>query len=105
MMTRCCDQRMMSRRFTSLFEDIEEGNFLSAEDWHEQVQINLGPNVGDITTEYKPPRRGRFTLNYIEARKYPEDGALLTKLIGPEPKGILGPIVVNRYDCITCIVS
>ena len=35
---------------------------LSIEDLHEIVQINLGPNVGDITTEYKPPRRGRIML-------------------------------------------
>ena len=33
--------------------------------------------VGDITTEYKPPRRGRFTLNYIEAHEDLEDGTLL----------------------------
>ena len=79
--------------------------FLSTEDWHEQVQINLGPNVGDITTECKPPRRGRFTLNYIEAHEDPEDGALLMKLRGPEPKGGLGPIVVNRHDYVTCNVS
>ena len=24
-----------------------------------KVEINLGPNVGDITTRYDPPRRGR----------------------------------------------
>ena len=35
--------------------------------------------VGDITTEYKPPRWGRFTLNYIEAHEDQEDGALLIK--------------------------
>ena len=67
--------------------------------------MNLGPNVGDITTECKPPRRGRFTFNYIEAHEDPEDGALLMKLRGPEPKGRLGPIVVNRHICITCVVS
>ena len=26
-------------------------------------------SAGDITSECKPPRRGRFTLNYIEAHK------------------------------------
>ena len=77
-------------------EDVH-GIFLSVEDSHEQVQINLEPNVGDITTECKPPRRGRFTLNYIEARKDPEDGALLMKLSGLEPKGGLGPMIVNGY--------
>ena len=25
-------------------------------DWHEPVQINLGPNVGDITTRCKPAK-------------------------------------------------
>ena len=50
---------------------------LSIKDKHEQVQINLGPNVGDITTECKPPRRSRFTLNHIEAHEDPEGGALL----------------------------
>ena len=48
--------------------------FRSTEDRHEQVQINVGPNVGDITTECKPPRRG---LNYIEAHEDSEDGTLL----------------------------
>ena len=61
--------------------------------------------VEDITTVCKPPRRGRFTLNYIEAHEDPEDGALLMKLRGPNPKGGLGPIVVNRHNCITCIVG
>ena len=70
-----------------------------------KVQINLGPNVGDITTEYKLPRRGRFMLIHIEAHEDKEYGALLLNLRGPEPKGGLGPIVVNRHRCITCIVS
>ena len=65
----------------------------------------MNPSVEDITTECKPPRRGQFTLNYIEAHEDKEDGALLIKLRGPEPKGGLGPIVVNRHSCITCIVS
>ena len=38
-------------------EDVEEEIFLSIEDWHEPVQINLGPNVGDITTGRKPATR------------------------------------------------
>ena len=61
--------------------------------------------VGDITTECKPARRARFTLNYIEAHEDPKDGILLMKLRGPEPKGGLGPIVVNRHGYVTCIVS
>ena len=28
-----------------------------------KVQINLGPNVGNITTRYDPPRRGRVNPN------------------------------------------
>ena len=36
-----------------------------------------------------------MTLNYIEAHEDLEDGALLMKLRGPEPKGGLGPVVVN----------
>ena len=50
-------------------------------------------SVEDVTTECKPARRARFTLNYIEAHEDPEDGVLLMKLRGPEPKGGLGPIV------------
>ena len=60
--------------------------FLSTEDWHEQVQINMEPNVGDITTECKPRRRGWFTVNYIEAHEDPEDGALLRSLEARSPK-------------------
>ena len=33
--------------------------------------------VEDIATEYKPARRARFTLDYVEAHEDPEDGALL----------------------------
>ena len=36
-----------------------EDFFLRVDDSHEQVQINLGPNVGDMTIGYDPPRRGR----------------------------------------------
>ena len=88
------------RKYKEMFTEIS----LSVEDWHEHVEINLGPNVGDITTEYKPPWRGRFTYNYIEAHEDSEDGALLM-LRGLEPKGGLGPIVVNRHGYVTCIVS
>ena len=65
----------------------------------------LRGSVEDITTECKPPRRGRFTLYYIESHEDPEDGALLMKLRGPEPKGGSGPIVVDRHSYVTCIVS
>ena len=56
------------------------------------------PNVGDITTECKPARRDRFTLNYIEAHEDPEDGVLLIKLRGLEPKGGLRPIGINHHE-------
>ena len=46
----------------------------------------MGPNVGDITTECKPPRRSRFTHNYTEAHEDLEDGALLMKLEAQSPK-------------------
>ena len=36
-----------------------------AKDWHEPVQINLGPNVGDITTRRKPARTSR--VNFISS--------------------------------------
>ena len=54
-----------------------QGDIWSIEDWHEQIQINLGPNVEDIATEYKSARRARFTLDYVEAHEDPKDGALL----------------------------
>ena len=56
--------------------------------------------VEDIATEYKPARRARFTLDYAEAHKDPEDGILLMKLRSPQPKGGLGPVVVNRHDYV-----
>ena len=43
-------------RLQGLLEGTEEEIFLSVEDWHEHVQINLGPNVGDITTRCKPAK-------------------------------------------------
>ena len=58
----------------------------------------MGPNVGDITTEYKPPRRGRVMLIHIEAHEDKEYGALPLKLRGLGPKGGLGPIVINRHE-------
>ena len=47
---------------------LKEEFFSSVEDRHEPVQINLGPNVGDITTGCKPAGRGRvnpITVHYI----------------------------------------
>ena len=63
---------------------------------------NMAP-VGDITTEYKPPRRGRVMLIRIEAHEDKEYGAILLKLRGLGPKGGLGPIVINRHEmCNLC---
>ena len=44
-------------------EDVEDKIFMK--DWHEPVQINLGPNVGDITTGRKPAYLGR--VNFISS--------------------------------------
>mgnify|MGYP005850929847 CR=1 FL=1 len=39
----------------------------------------------------------------IEAHEDKEYGALLQRLRGPEPKGGLGPIVINRHEmCNLC---
>ena len=54
---------MTSRRFTKLQEDVEDEFF--AKDWHEPVQINLGPNVEDITTGRKPAYLGR--VNFVSS--------------------------------------
>ena len=40
------------------------------EDRHEPVQINLGPNVGDVTTGHKPARRGR--VNFMSSSSVSE---------------------------------
>ena len=42
-------------------EDVEDKDLVK--DWHEPVQINLGPNVGDITTRRKSAYLGR--VNFI----------------------------------------
>ena len=36
---------------------------LLLKDWHEPVQINLGPNVGDITIGRKPAYLGRVNFD------------------------------------------
>ena len=60
-----------------LREGANGGIFLSVEDWHEQVQTNLGPNVGDIITGRKPARSSR--INFMKIRRpwrHKNDGAL-----------------------------
>ena len=81
----------MPRRFTRSCEDVEEENFLSIEDWREPVQINLGPNVGDITTGRKPARRGRVNpISSSSVSEVHEDKRWrFTKGQGPKPvKGL-----------------
>ena len=84
-----------------LLEGTEEEIFLSVEDWHEQVQINLGPNVGDITTEYKPPRRGRvipvMSYSYWSPWRQGVWRFNIRNLKAPGPKGGLGPVDINRH--------
>ena len=47
-------------------EDAEDKDFC-VKDWHEPVQINLGPNVGDITTRCEPAYLG--WVNFISSIK------------------------------------
>ena len=45
-------------------EDKKMDFCLSIEDWQRtKFKVNLGPNVGDITISYDPPRRGRVSPN------------------------------------------
>ena len=41
-------------------ENVEDKDFVK--DWHEPVQINLGPNIGDITTGREPAYLGRVSF-------------------------------------------
>ena len=38
-----------------------------------KVQINLGPNVGNMTIRYDPPRRGRVIPLAVHNKKAHED--------------------------------
>jgi len=38
-----------------------------------EVQINLGPNVGDMTITYDPPRRGRVIPMAVFLNRAQED--------------------------------
>ena len=80
-----------------LRKGVEGGIFLSVEDWHEPVQINLGPNVGDITTGYKPARRGRVIpiMSYLYLKPMKTRSVALYE--GPGPKGGLRPVDINRH--------
>ena len=58
--------------------------FLQVEDWHEQVQTNLGPNVGDITTGGKPALCSRIDSLKIRSPWRCEDNGALRKAQGPK---------------------
>ena len=68
---------MTSWRFTRSRWRCKGGVFLSVEDWHEPVQTNLGPDVGDITTGCKPTRSSRNSFMKIRSPwRHKNDGAL-----------------------------
>ena len=73
-----------------LREDVEDEDF--AKDWHEPVQINLGPNVGDITTGRKPAYVGR--VNFISNSR-----VLKPKKIDEGLRPVVGLrlVAVNRH--------
>ena len=71
-----------------------------AKDWHEPVQINLGPNVGDITTGHKPAYLGR--INSISSSK------LLKPKEADKGQGpVVGfqPVAVHQLCAYTCNIS
>ena len=76
---------------------LKEEFFSSVEDWHEPVQINLGPNVGDINTGYKPARRGRVIpiTSYLYLKPMKTRSVGLYE--GPGPKGGLKHVDINRH--------
>ena len=58
-------EMMTTWRFTNYQKMLKTKIFVK--DWHEPVQINLGPNVGDITTGREPAYLGR--VNFISSIK------------------------------------
>ena len=66
------------------------------------VQINLGPNVGDITIGMtRPGGAGIYLHIFLKPKTKDRDGGLVK---GPKPRGDLRPVVINRHKCVTCIV-
>ena len=64
----------------------------------------MGPNVGDITIRYDPPRRGRvipMAIQDMKPKTTLEDGGSVK---GPKPKGDSRPVEINRHMYVTCIV-
>ena len=73
------------------------------EDRHEPVQINLGPNVGDITTGVTRPGGAglRHNDHHVKPSTKLEDGG---SVMGLRPGGGLRPVVINRHYDKTCSV-
>ena len=78
---------LLGKDYEDKYEDVEEEIFLSIEDWHEPVQINLGPSVGDITTGRKPARWGRVNpISSSSVSEVHEDRRwCFMKAHGPKP--------------------
>ena len=65
-----------------------------------KVQINLGPNVGNMTTRYDPPKRGRVNLHgglLKEAHRIYKAMGYYKTCSWPKPRGGLRPIIVNLH--------
>ena len=66
-----------------------------------KVQINLGPNVGDMTIRHDPPRRGQVNHHGGLLKNKPKD---YTKVKAydkaysrPKLRGGLRPMSINRH--------
>ena len=70
--------------------------------------LKLTAGVGDMTIGYDPPRRGQVSpmaVHLNEAQEHINNGGSYIDLVeGPKPEGGLRPVVVNRYNIITCII-
>ena len=65
-----------------------------------KVQINLGPNVGDMTTRYDPPggSGSTTTAGYMnEARRVYKVTVYNKSYNRPKPRGGLRPVSINRH--------
>ena len=70
-----------------------------------KVQINLGPNVGDITIRYDLPRRGRVIPMAILKVKPTGILKVAVNSQGPKAQGRLKACRSEpRHICKTCIV-
>ena len=65
-----------------------------------KVQINLGPNVEDMTTRNDPPRRGRVNHNGGLLKRSPTiiKSTVPDKACSrPKPRGVLRHVSVNHH--------